>query len=783
MSSLSLLALNPPIDAATTHAADLAASWAHVHAAHARSSVHAWQRRALAPPFFACFSAAHKALKRAPPPPAPGAPPPVARAFSPAGFHFNKAPPAEVVARFDARAPGGGALVWRARDGAPPQPARGEPLWLNVSPIWPGHCLYTPRAAECHAQVATPALFADVAALVAAMCGEEARAAAVGRGGCSGGGDCAGAQRWAPGAPCGGGFFAGFNSLGAHASVNHFHAHTDWACALCHGGAEGGGGAAWPPGSGLPCQRSPLRLLAASGGAALYAVGWAMPGLLLARDFGAGGCSGDSGDDTKGALAIGALAGALCAWLAARNVPHNAVLAAAPADAASCPHPLPPRAFSALVFPRAQQRESFCGGMGIALAEIAGLAICTEPEVWEGMTGAACEGELASVGLRGVEFEALAAAAVAALPELLAEAGAVAPLHCGAAGAAAATVVGAAPGDSGVAPGGAEAASGGTGAAPGGSKAAPGAGEVSFLARASDADVEARRAVFDELVWALPFNVGRDISQRAREAARGGSVEEGAALPANDTVRTCFYRAARVPPAHSPFFVIPPSPPPPPRQDLTYGETPFEAILRPLQFIARTPPGLPPSGAGVFVDIGCGTGKPLFAAALLHAWAACKGVEIVEELLAEAGALLEAWEGGLPYVGPKGCKEALFRVPRECRAVPIELYAGDATGGGGGGGGSGGGGAAPWRAMEGEGLAAGGGGFSWEDADVVYACATCFSEGLLSALLRCSLRMRRGSFFITSSSAFEHEQWEVLAEQAHAMSWGAATVFIQRKRA
>ena len=186
----------------------------------------------------------------------------------------------------------------------------------------------------------------------------------------------------------------------------------------------------------------------------------------------------------------------------------------------------------------------------------------------------------------------------------------------------------------------------------------------------------------------------------------------------------------------------------------------------------------------MFVDIGCGTGKPLFAAALLHQWRAARGVEIVEDLLEEAGVLLEAWEGGLPYAGPKGTKEALFRVPRACRAVPIELYAGDATAGcgGGGGGGAEGGGARPWAPMAGPGLAEGAGGLDWSDADVAYACSTCFSEGLLAALLRASLRMRAGAFFITSSTPLEHPAWEVVAEESQTMSWGVATVYLQRKR-
>ena len=75
--------------------------------------------------------------------------------------------------------------------------------------------------------------------------------------------------------------------------------------------------------------------------------------------------------------------------------------------------------------------------------------------------------------------------------------------------------------------------------------------------------------------------------------------------------------AARV--RHAPLTTAPP----PPLslfsiQDLTYGETPFDALARPLALIEKRFGGLPAPGTGVFADIGCGTGKPLFAAALLH---------------------------------------------------------------------------------------------------------------------------------------------------------------------
>jgi hypothetical protein len=54
----------------------------------------------------------------------------VTRPFNPAAFNFNKARPEEVVAH----TPVG-------------------PLFINVNPLLPGHCLFVPEPAECHPQV------------------------------------------------------------------------------------------------------------------------------------------------------------------------------------------------------------------------------------------------------------------------------------------------------------------------------------------------------------------------------------------------------------------------------------------------------------------------------------------------------------------------------------------------------------------------------------------------------------------------------------------------------
>jgi hypothetical protein len=70
----------------------------------------------------------------------------------------------------------------------------------------------------------------------------------------------------------------------------------------------------------------------------------------------------------------------------------------------------------------------------------------------------------------------------------------------------------------------------------------------------------------------------------------------------------------------------------------------------------------------------------------------------------------------------------------------------------------------------------------WTDADVVYACATCFGDALLGALSSLSRRMRPGTFFVTSSAQLDEDAWELVHSSTQRMSWGDATLFVMRRR-
>ena len=162
----------------------------------------------------------------------------------------------------------------------------------------------------------------------------------------------------------------------------------------------------------------------------------------------------------------------------------------------------------------------------------------------------------------------------------------------------------------------------------------------------------------------------------------------------------------------------------------------------------------------MFYDIGSGTGKPAFAALLLHPFARVAGVEILEGLHARSEALRRRWEGGTaeePTADqPVGLRDELAdELCAATRAAAVRFVCGDATD------------------LEGS--------LDWSDGDVVFANSTCFSDTLLRAVAGCAERLRVGAFFITFTKRLPSACFDVLEHHVYRMSWGAATVFIHRR--
>ncbi|GAB5366059.1 hypothetical protein AAMO2058_001111700 [Amorphochlora amoebiformis] len=69
----------------------------------------------------------------------------------------------------------------------------------------------------------------------------------------------------------------------------------------------------------------------------------------------------------------------------------------------------------------------------------------------------------------------------------------------------------------------------------------------------------------------------------------------------------------------------------------------------------------------------------------------------------------------------------------------------------------------------------------WEDADVVFATCTCFSDKLMRRITRRADRMKKGSYFLTMTRKLDSTHWKILGSDRHVTSWGDATLHIQVK--
>jgi len=169
---------------------------------------------------------------------------------------------------------------------------------------------------------------------------------------------------------------------------------------------------------------------------------------------------------------------------------------------------------------------------------------------------------------------------------------------------------------------------------------------------------------------------------------------------------------------------------------LTYGEIPFVTMALTLEKIKSR--GGVRKNKSTFYDLGSGTGKACFAASLLQPFRSVVGIEFLSSLHEVA---LET-------------KLRFDELPRE--AVASELSA--------------------LRFVCGDIIS-----HDWSDADVCFANTTCFKSDLMRALAKKSEKMKKGSWFVTTTKTLDSDHWEVVESIRYKMSWGFATLFHQRK--
>ena len=176
-----------------------------------------------------------------------------------------------------------------------------------------------------------------------------------------------------------------------------------------------------------------------------------------------------------------------------------------------------------------------------------------------------------------------------------------------------------------------------------------------------------------------------------------------------------------------------------PDSTLTYGEVDFISIGEVFYTIEHRFNCMPKTG--VFYDLGSGTGKGVIAAALLANFTACKGIELLEKLYAISVRIKSQFDDQFPAI--------LERNPDLFQSVPtVEFLNNDFFS------------------------------VDWSDASFIFANSTCFDHEMMRKIGQISLKP--GTLGISFTKTIPGENWIVLESIKKNMSWGEATVYIQR---
>ncbi|GBG30582.1 Histone-lysine N-methyltransferase, H3 lysine-79 specific [Hondaea fermentalgiana] len=178
-------------------------------------------------------------------------------------------------------------------------------------------------------------------------------------------------------------------------------------------------------------------------------------------------------------------------------------------------------------------------------------------------------------------------------------------------------------------------------------------------------------------------------------------------------------------------------------QSLVYGEIQFRTFALALEKIRHKYGGLSEPG-GIFVDVGSGSGKPVFAAMLMHEFDRVIGIEILTGLHELSRDMEAIWHERKHKIG--GITEKMSK-------TQIEFIRGDIFN------------------------------VDWSDATLAFVNSTCFDDEMMNRLVEPADKMKPGSFFISFTRRIPSENWQVLEYERHLMSWGDATVFIHQRKA
>jgi len=189
---------------------------------------------------------------------------------------------------------------------------------------------------------------------------------------------------------------------------------------------------------------------------------------------------------------------------------------------------------------------------------------------------------------------------------------------------------------------------------------------------------------------------------------------------------------------------------------LVYGEITYASFFRTLEKI-RTLYGFGLDVAAArslaFYDLGSGAGKPVVAAATIFPFGKCVGLELLDGLVEASRDAKKRYDDvakprlrdAAPWAAQDFNEHAALP-PADVSFERADITAAD-----------------------------------WSDGDVVFANSTCFDDGLMAAIGRKAAALKPGTVVVTLTKKLPSPVFEVCESNLYQMSWGGATVFIQRR--
>jgi hypothetical protein len=168
---------------------------------------------------------------------------------------------------------------------------------------------------------------------------------------------------------------------------------------------------------------------------------------------------------------------------------------------------------------------------------------------------------------------------------------------------------------------------------------------------------------------------------------------------------------------------------------LTYGEIDYKSFITILRkcccgFDTREK---------IFIDLGSGTGRAVFAARINEDFASCEGIELLEGLQEASEQVAVRFEA---------CFQKFLHYKSSNK---VKLTKGSITE------------------------------LDWSHGDFVFANSTCFGADLMAKVSGQAEKLKAGSILVSFTNPLNSEYFELLEKTKYSMSWGPATVYVHRR--